>query len=197
MLLMVTRSAGIVSIIISLILSFVGSEGEYDRINRLIWLIAGLLVLWFFAKSSWVDRFLNRLIEWALARWTDLDTRDYQSLLKLSGKYTVKELSVKDGDWLANKSLRECRLTQEGVIVLGIYRSGGGYVGAPKAETKIYPQDQIILYGRADALRELDRRRADTNGEAAHDRVVSEQKRHVAEQDVQEEEHQRKRQTQR
>jgi hypothetical protein len=112
MLLMITRSAGIVSIIISLILSFGGSGDEYQRIHRLIWLLAGLLGIWLLTKSKPIDRFLNRIIEWALKRWTDLDTRDYQSLLKLSGTYMVKELSVKEDDWVANKLLGECRLTQ-------------------------------------------------------------------------------------
>jgi len=140
-----------------------------------------------------VDRSLSRVIEWALRRWTDLDTRDYQSLLKLSGDFTVKELSVREGDWLADKLLKSCRLSEEGVIVLGIYRDDGDYVGAPKADTRIYPGDMLILYGRSGALREIDQRRADTNGEAAHDRAVSEQKRHVAEQDLQEEAHRQRR----
>jgi len=43
MLLMIIRSAGIVSIIISLILSFGGSEGEAERFYRLMGLIGGSL----------------------------------------------------------------------------------------------------------------------------------------------------------
>jgi hypothetical protein len=193
MLLMITRSAGIVSIIISLILSFGGHETETEALYRLLWLIGGLFVLWIAAKSRYVDRSLSRLIEWALRRWTDLDTRDYQDLLRLSGDYTVKELAVKEGDWLENKFLKNCRLTEEGVVVLGIYRDEGDYVGVPKANSRIYPGDLLILYGRSAVLRDLDQRRADTTGEAAHDRAINEQKRYEAEQEKQEEAHRQKR----
>jgi hypothetical protein len=153
----------------------------------------GIVTLWIMARSRFVDRYLTRLIERALKRWTDLDVRDYQSLLKLSGEYMVKELSVKKGGWLADKTLQHCRLTEEGVIVLGVYRRNGDYVGAPKAETKIYPRDQLILYSRAKALRQLDERKADSSGEAAHDRAVSEQARHIATQDDQKKEHESRR----
>jgi hypothetical protein len=194
MLLMITRSAGVVTIIISLILSFGGgAEDESQRLYRLLWLIAGLFALWAAARSRHIDLCLSRIIEWAIRRWTDLDTRDYLSLLKLSGEYTVKELSVRDGDWLADKHLRDCRLSEEGVIVLGIYRDDGNYVGAPKADTRIYPGDLLILYGRAANLRELDQRQEDTGGDEAHERAVSEQQQHMAEQEAREEDHRRKR----
>lgn len=186
MLLMVTRSAGLISIIISLILSFGGSGEESERLYRLMGLIAGIIVLWFVAKSRYVDRYLTKVIEWALARWTDLNTKDYESLLKLSGEYTVKELAVKENDWLAEKNLRDCRLVKEGIIVLGIYRDSGDYIGAPKADTKIYPDDQLILYGRARNLKELDQRRKGASGEKAHEEGVSEQDQVIAEQENQE-----------
>lgn len=189
MLLMITRSAGLVSIIISLILSFGGSADEFQKLYRLIWLIAGLFVMWAAASSHHVDQYLSRLIEWAFRRWTDLDTRDYQSLLKLSGDYTVKELSVREGDWLADKFLRDCRLSEEGVVVLGIYRDDGDYVGAPRADTRIYPGDLLILYGRSGALHELDQRQENIDGDAAHEKAVNEQRRHMAEQEAQEEAH--------
>jgi hypothetical protein len=182
-----------VSIIISLILSFGGSGDESQKLYRLLWLIAGLFSLWAAASSRHVDQYLSRLIEWAFRRWTDLDTRDYQSLLKLSGEYAVKELSVRERDWLADKLLRDCRLSEEGVVVLGIYRDDGDYVGAPRADTRIYPGDLLILYGRSGALRELDQRQEDIDGDAAHERAVSEQRQHMAEQQAQEEAHSRRR----
>ena len=114
-------------------------------------------------------------------------------MLKLSGEYTVKELAVKEQDWLANKSLRNCRLTEEGVMALGIYRDNGDYVEAPTADTRIYSGDLLILYGRSSALRELDQRQKDLAGEAAHKRAVDEQRRHVAEQEAQEEGRNKKR----
>jgi hypothetical protein len=192
LLLMTARSAGLVTIIISLILSF-GSGGGRSQLLRLLGLVGGVALLWLVSRSKHVDHYLERIIERALDRWTDLDTRDYAGLLKLSGDYTVKEIRVQEDDWLAGKNLRDCRLAQEGVTVLGIYRSDGSYIGAPKGNTEIYDDDTLILYGRAKPLKELDQRRGDFSGDQAHEQAVSEQKKYQEEQDRQEKEYKRKR----
>jgi len=121
MTLMVTRSAGLVTIVISLILSL-GGSGEFSRLARLGWVIGGTVLLWLLAQSRFLDRYMSRGIHWSLRRWTDLDTHDYASLLNVHGSYRVNEIRVKKGDWLAGKRLRDCRLPDEGVTVLGIYR---------------------------------------------------------------------------
>jgi hypothetical protein len=193
MVLMVARSAGLLSIILSLILSFADTGPDADRLTRLLWLASGVGALWLLVRLRPLDRWLGRLIEWCLKRWTDLDARDYASLLKLAGEYNVTELHVPEESWLAGKRLRECRLMEEGITVLGIYRDDGDYVGVPRKETKVYPGDILILYGRTKALNDLDRRRADLIGEQAHERAVGEQKEAEAEQDHREGEHERER----
>ena len=62
-----------------------------------------------------------------------------------------------------------CRLPREGVVVLGITRARGGYIGAPPASTEFEPGDTLVLYGQADALDELRRRRAGIAGEQEHE----------------------------
>ena len=185
MLLMLLRSAGIVTILLSLILSFAGTE-DVARIYRLIWLVGGVAFLWLFSLSKAADRVLTVIIEWALRRWTDLDVRDYISLLKLSGDYVIREMKVKPSSWLVNKELMDCRLYEEGVTVVGIYRENGRYVGAPKGTTAIRAGDTLIIYGRSESLHNLDDRRLGTAGDKAHDAAVEGQKRHAAIQDIQE-----------
>lgn len=193
MLLMILRSAGLVTILISLILSFVGPGTDTAKLLRLLGVVAGVIVLWLLARSSLVTRGMERLMGWALSRWTNLDVRDYASLLRLSGNYTVMEVQVREGDWLAGKKLADCNLPEEGVSVLGIYRHKGGYVGAPRGNTEIYPQDTVILYGRSEALRELDTRRSGAAGDAAHTQAVGKQEQHVEQQQREEAEHRRRR----
>jgi hypothetical protein len=147
-----------------------------------MWLLGGVVVLWAVANSKPVHRGLRRAIRWGLRRWTDLEARDYAGLLKLSGDYAVTELKVEEGDWLAERSLGECRLTDEGVTVLGISRPDGDYVGVPQADTEIRAGDTLILYGRDDALEELDTRQADASGDRAHEKAKADQDREVAEQ---------------
>jgi NhaP-type Na+/H+ and K+/H+ antiporter len=189
MLLMIARSAGLVTIIISLILTFGTSETEKNRLVMLLWLSGGVVALWIISLSTVVRGHLNRVVAWAVRRWTDLDTRDYVGLLHLSGEYTVRELHLREGDWLVGKTLEACRLNDEGVTVLGIYRSDGRYVGAPRGDTDLYEDDTVVLYGRSKTLRDLDRRRADAGGDQAHADAVGEQRIHEAQQEQKEQEH--------
>ncbi|MCD5408743.1 TrkA C-terminal domain-containing protein [Candidatus Bipolaricaulota bacterium] len=174
LLLMLLGNAGVVSALASLVLSFINLE-EGQLLPRLLALLGGVAFLWVVASSRWVDRWLSRLIRWALARWTSLDVRDYAALLNLSGGYKVAELQVKPGDWLAGKRLSELRLWDEGVLVLGIQRADGSYIGAPRGRTEVRPGDTLILYGRAELLSELDRRGSGAEGDRAHAAAVAAQ----------------------
>lgn len=191
--LMVARSAGLVTILISLILSFAGPGEDIGRLMRLFYLIFGVALLWFLSRSHFLGKQLERAIEWALRRWTNLDTRDYENLLKLSGPYRVQELQAKEGGWIADKTLQDCRLMEEGLLVLGIYRRDGSYLGAPKGETRVYPGDTLILYGRRKALQDLNQRRSDPHGEMAHDRAVSEQREQESQEEVRDQKYREKR----
>jgi hypothetical protein len=183
--LMLLGNVGIVTTISSLLLTFLMS-GPRQWIVRLLILGVGLFLLWRGATSQWIDRHLSRAIESALRRCTRLEVRDYVRLLNLSGEYTVTQLRVQPQDWLANDDLQGLNLTREGVTVLGIHRSNGRYVGAPQSDTRIYPGDTLVLYGRLPVLAELDDRCADLAGEASHHRAIAEQERRVKQQDCQE-----------
>ena len=191
MLLMILRSAGLITIVLSLLLSFLGSGSDIGKVARLGWLVVGVVVLWLLAGSKTVDRYLGRIIEWSLRHWTNLDVRDYASLLRLSGEYRVMEVQVRQGDWVACKDLKSCYLPEEGITVLGISRADGSYIGGPKGATEIQPGDTLILYGRAQKLQELDKRSADATGDEAHNRAVDEQRRQMEEQDRQDHEQKR------
>lgn len=181
MTLMLLGNAGIATVVATSVLGFVNVPSLERALIRLAVLVIGLLVLWLSTRSRWVDRGMSRVIEWGLRRWTDLDVRDYARLLDLSGDYTVRELHVKRGDWLAERELRELDLIGEGVLVLGITRETGDYTGAPTGTTRIDPGDTVILYGREAVLRELDERIAGWTGDTAHDRAVAEQRQRITE----------------
>ena len=176
-LLMVARSVGVVTAATTLALSFVNVEANSEGWFRFGLLTASLLVLWLFARSSWVEQRMSKLITWALKRYGDFGSRDYGAMLHLAGEYAVIELKVRPEGWLANRDLVELDLPDEGVLVLGISRRDGDYVGAPKGETRIEPGDTVLLYGRAPVLDSIDKRGSDAAGAIAHRQAVAEQAR--------------------
>ena len=96
-----------------------------------------------------------------------LEARDYARLLDLSRGYGVAELQTQEGDWVGNRPLRQLRLHDEGVLVLGI-RRGRCYIGVPGPETWIFAGDVLVLYGRSERVSELDDRRGRPAGDAEH-----------------------------
>ena len=73
-------------------------------------------------------------------------------------------------------SLSELGLREEGIIVLGITRKDGNYLGAPDGDTRINKHDVLILYGRAKTMQELDRRKAGAAGDREHREKIVNQK---------------------
>ena len=182
---MILGHAVFATAITTLILSFMDQQGA---LARLFYIAAGVLILWIIFTSEWIGRKLSRLISLALKRWTTLDVRDYSSLLHLASRYTVTETQVQPKDWVADKTLGELDLTGEGVLVLGIQKADGTYIGAPTGKTTISEKDTMILYGRHEALAELDRRRTGLRGDSAHKKAIAQQKVVVKEQNAQERE---------
>lgn len=173
--LMLLGNAGIVTVVSSLVLTFVSTTGYRQTTGRGFLLGAGLLVLWLVSTDRRFNRFLTRFVQWALQRWTRLDVRDYTSLLRLTGEYTVSELQVEQDTWLANGLLSELQLQAEGVVVLGIQRSKGFYMGAPQPNTQVMPGDTLLLYGREQTILDLDERMRDSLGEISHQQAIIEQ----------------------
>ena len=75
MALMLVGSAGVITVIATLLLSFVDA-GAQEVEARLVVLVVGLVALFLLARSRLFDRVLSHLIRRALTRWTDLDARD-------------------------------------------------------------------------------------------------------------------------
>ena len=93
--------------------------------------------------------------------------------------HRAAELAIESDDWVANRPLSEARLRDEGIVVLGIQRPGGNYLGAPDGGTRILPGDTLILYGRGGAIEELDQRTSSVRGDREHEEAVVEQRRVV------------------
>lgn len=176
MVLMYTGNAGLVAAVASLMQVFVASgEDSMSIASRLLLMASALLLLLIITMSKWVDQGLSRAIAWALKKWTRLEVWDFPALLQLSSGYTVTELKIEAGDWLAGKPLAEVRLSDEGVQVLGMRRLDGNYIGAPMGKTYIRRGDTLIVYGRVEQIAELHNREAGATGDMAHEMRVQQQ----------------------
>lgn len=169
--LMLLGNAGIITTVATVLLTFVSAAAGHPYL-RLGGMAAGIVLLWALASSRWIDQRLSLIISKALNRFTDLRLRDYESLLHLAGGFRVDELAIRDGDWIAGRSLRESDIREEGLNVLAIQRSDGSFVGTPQPDDVLGAGDTVIVYGRDAAIEEIDRRRRDYRGDRAHRSAV-------------------------
>lgn len=181
--LMMVGNAGLVTIIATLVVGFAG-DGEADVLTRLGTLLVGLAAILLAARSRTIDRALSRIISRALRRFTKLDVRDYAQLLDLASNYAVAELGVEADSWVAEHRLADLHLPDEGVLVLGIRRSDGAFVGAPRGDSQIHEHDTLIVYGYTDVLEDLGTRKVGMEGDRTHVELIHEVAERQAEEDV-------------
>lgn len=180
MILMLMGNIGIATVMATVMISFT------DTVNRslsyqlsiLAILLVGVIVLFLLFSSRWVERQMNKVIAWALRRFTDLEVRDYQALLQLADGYGVSEMLIESSHWLAGGVLKDMRLSDEGILILGIHRGKDGYKGIPRADDIINVGDNLILYGRLENIHKLDRRKHGSLGDKEHAKQVKQQAEH-------------------
>ncbi len=184
MALMLLGNAGLVAAISSFVLTFVEKGSSSGFSIRLGIILGGLVLLWLFSINKWVDRGLSRIIDRLLRRYTELDVTDYASLLHVSGAYRLAKLKIAGDDWLDGMTLADARLRHEGIVVLGIEKSDGSYVGNPRGAAKLHSEDTLIIYGDIANIRGLDRRRKGHTGDREHERAVQGQEQVLAKEAV-------------
>jgi hypothetical protein len=183
MLLMLLGNLGVGAVVATLMLSLMKTAESEFWWQKLLLLAAGLLLLWLAATNRYLERHTNRVISWGLRYWGRFQVRDYVAILQLEGGYAVSELLVEPNDWLAEKTLIELKLPREGVLVLGIQREEGAFLGAPTGDMEVRGGDTLIVYGPVDRIEELDQRRHGKTGDKAHREAIEEHEEDLEEQE--------------
>jgi len=166
--LMTLGSIGVPATLTTMMLSVMSSTNESQGLLWLAITVGAFFGMIGLSRAKIVDRGLHRIISMMLKRFTKIEVADYQSLLEVDRGYRIGRLRIKPDTWLAQgATLRELRLPQSGVLVLGVHRENE-YIGAPQAELVIEAGDEILCYGHADVLDELGDRPLGPSGDDAH-----------------------------
>jgi len=146
MLIMLLGNIGIATVVATVIVSLLSAASSENWLRNVLLFIGCLGLLWIIAVSHFVERNLNRIIALGLKKWTRLEIQDYVAILHLQNEFAVWEMKVEPNDWLTGKSLIEAGLSREGVLILGIQRKSGVYIGAPQGISKIRVRDVLVMY---------------------------------------------------
>jgi hypothetical protein len=149
-------NAGLVTALATMVVTMIDFQSARSDWHELVLLLVGILLLWLLAASKWVDAHLSRVINWALARYTRIDTQDYANLLHVRGDFKVVEMPVEAQSVLLDHRLADIDLGRRGMLVLGITRKNGSFVGAPHGSDVIRAGDRLILYGQTAVFENFD-----------------------------------------
>ena len=161
--LMLLGNAGIVTVMASLLLTFVHKNEE-----GLAWyygvgiLVGGIIIIAILGSSTKVDQVLTKVIDKFLKKYSRFSFRDYSSLYKLANGYHLIDLHVNKGAWMVGKKVSHNDLTTEGIIVLGIEKPNGEYHGSLTPDTVMEVDDLLLVYGKEVAIKKLDELRKET-----------------------------------
>lgn len=180
MILMLVGNVGIVTVVSSFILAFIqDGDTAVDTLRKVGVLFLGVIGMFLFAKSRWIDRRMKGLIDRALEQYTAYGNRDFESLIELTSDYRVAELYIQPGSWLAGQTLRTSGLRKEGLQVLGIRREDATWVGETTPDTPMFAGDNLIVYGRLPELEAIDHRRQGSEGDVEHELAMDQRSRRL------------------
>ena len=103
--------------------------------------------------------------------------------------YRLAQMDIHPESWLAGKTLSEANVADEGILILGIYRPNGNYVGAPQGETSIKVRDRIVVYGHDDAINQISHRLLGNRGDQEHLVAMTKQNSMLKKQQVEDEQY--------
>lgn len=147
--LMVLGNAGIVSVMATVILSYVDFEASAETlIQEALWLALAAAVFWVVGISNWGDRNMTRFIHWCLRARTRLDAERIESLLLLPNGYQVAAITVGEGNEAASELFADVRAAGHQAIILGVLHSDDTYVSLPAEDAHALASDRVVLYGR-------------------------------------------------
>lgn len=147
--LILAGQVGLTSVIVPLVVTFVNVKSATEGAAQLGLIMGALAALWVVTSTRAFTALVDRSIKFAFKRAGVLrEALDYEVLLRLDAGFTVSEVAIQVDHALAGRSLSEVALVDRGIVVLGMSRADGAYVGAPRGETRCEVGDVLTVYGR-------------------------------------------------
>lgn len=152
MVLMILGNAGMVSVITTLMLTFI--KGRAKLTPTIFNLTVILLVVLFLVKISGnraIARRLTKKIQEKLIKSPTFTKRPVEEVLRLAEGYGVAEVAINEDCTEVGKALFESSFRQKDILVLAIER-GSTVLPAPRASDKLLVNDTLICYGKLENM---------------------------------------------
>lgn len=161
--LIIGGNIGITGALSTIVITFVQSDrdlieqlfhvqGSTASALKFALILSGIVIVALFFRLNIVKKVLEQLIKISLEKFQDVRAIDYETVLRSSDGYAVMQVEIERDHPLIGRTLAGAMLYAEGVLVLGIKRDSGEYVGATHSTTEICENDVFTVYGKEDAI---------------------------------------------
>tara|TARA_R110002096_G_scaffold31754_1_gene92808 strand:+ start:2258 stop:2998 length:741 start_codon:yes stop_codon:yes gene_type:complete len=107
------------------------------------------------SKVKFLQRLLDKVLRFTLRRVGMVRAFDYELLLRVRDGYCVSEIELLEDNPVTGKSIGETRPADSGVIILGIEKENGTYLGAPGPQDRMETGDVMMVYGKEESVHEI------------------------------------------
>ena len=132
--LILAGNIGLTSALATVVVTFVQTREPAEVMGMVGLVLAGIIVLVLLGKLDVMRWLLDPLIRRALAKSGAVRALDYELLLRVQSGYCISEVEIFNDHLLAGKALGDSRPADLGLIVLGITRTDGTFIGAPNRD---------------------------------------------------------------
>lgn len=145
--LILAGNIGLTSALATLVVTMMQGDAHWNPLAVIGSLVAGIAVIFYLFRVGIVQRTVDHLIRGALKRAGLVHVLDYELLLRIQSGYCVSEIEIMHDTPVVNKTLRESRPWDLGVIILAIKRNGETIPGLPGPAEKLLTGDVVTVYG--------------------------------------------------
>jgi hypothetical protein len=155
MVLMILGNAGLISVISTLMLSFIKADMNLTPIliNIGIILLSILLIIRISMNQN-IIRKLTKKIQNKLVKSATFAKRPVEEVLHLAAGYGVAEVTLGGSSEELGKTLFDSSFRQQDILIMAIER-GSTVIPAPNAQDKLLMDDTLICYGKLDNIKKI------------------------------------------
>ncbi len=153
--LILAGNIGLTSALATLVVTIMQSDAHWSPLVVIGSLIGGLIMMFYLFRVGLIQKSVDYLIRGALKKAGLVNVLDYEMLLRIQSGYCVSEIEVMPDTPIVNKTLRESRPWDLGVIILAIKRHGETIPGIPGPTEKLLTGDLLTVYGEEHRVREV------------------------------------------
>ena len=152
--LIIAGNIGITSALATLIITLF--RGSTESTSHLV-LIFGLLfvsaaALYFLVNTSFIRKPLDVVMRYWLGRAGVVRALDYELLLNVHHGFCVSDFRIEANHPFAGKSLMESRPNDQGIVILGVSKPDGTFIGTPSKDEILERGDTVMVYGSEEAV---------------------------------------------